>query len=653
MSSGCGDVLSLDDLKTAKLHQTFEAEVITGLSGGVTGGASIDYATNPVTGQTQKTLPAVLRDVGFRPASFTFTSGGTLAVGDSDVAVLWSIANGGDGDYYIWKGAYPKVVPAASTPASSGGVSSSGWMPIGDIALRAQLATAGNTGLVDDSNISVLQPYTGATLRTQHAKNIDSLNIMDFGAVGDGVTDDTAAFNAALTACKAAGKALNIGSNKIYCATAVSMSGRVFLLGTGQGELIGQFTYSDTFPVSADTTTPPTETSPFFSAFGVNFRNDSLTNYALTIVAQGGSSFLDCAELSQCKFFGYYGLRGDNLISVTIDKCWFYSVYIGMEMRGCTNGNVIGCWFRNARKKAVSLTYNPSYTNRIGGENFRFTNCEFAVCTVGISAFRHVWLNVSNCLFDYCTLPIYGLGSYYAKVTGSYLGAANQGSLSGSTGYEAPPTIGCALYFKGAPADANFAGASYCGATVVNCELVNYLSGTSNPVAIMDGYISASVYQLTRHTAFIGNKFLALQSHSMTSMLSISYAAESTVSGNSFISPNLSTTLIAPYVSTNATVHNGAMNNSVECTQSSVAVPQVYDYQTSNALRGVVGAGVWLQDAGGTNKLGVNASNRVALVNADVATSATAGSYSLPSGATGFVIVSINGGNVKIPYYGI
>ncbi|EGW6351142.1 endorhamnosidase, partial [Salmonella enterica] len=78
MSSGCGDVLSLADLQTAKKHQIFEAEVITGLQGGVAGGASIDYATNQVTGQVQKTMPAVLRDIGFYPASFDFSTGGTL-----------------------------------------------------------------------------------------------------------------------------------------------------------------------------------------------------------------------------------------------------------------------------------------------------------------------------------------------------------------------------------------------------------------------------------------------------------------------------------------------------------------------------------------------------------------------------------------------
>lgn len=142
MSSGCGDVLSLEDLKTAKKHHTFEAEVITGLTGGVAGGAPIDYATNQVTGQVQKTLPAILRDAGFRPAPFTFVTGGTLNVGDSDMAVLWPISAGGDGQYYIWKGAYPKTIPASSTPDSTGGVSASGWLPLGDITLRGDLESS-------------------------------------------------------------------------------------------------------------------------------------------------------------------------------------------------------------------------------------------------------------------------------------------------------------------------------------------------------------------------------------------------------------------------------------------------------------------------------------------------------------------------------
>lgn len=140
MSSGCGDVLSLADLQTAKKHQIFEAEVITGKSGGVAGGADIDYATNAVTGQTQKTMPAILRDIGFEPASFDFTTGGTLSTADRNKAVLWPMADGGDGDWYYWEGALPKVIPAASTPSSTGGIADGAWRPVGDIELRSQIS---------------------------------------------------------------------------------------------------------------------------------------------------------------------------------------------------------------------------------------------------------------------------------------------------------------------------------------------------------------------------------------------------------------------------------------------------------------------------------------------------------------------------------
>lgn len=138
MASGCGDVLSLNDLQVAKKHQIFEAEVITGKQGGVAGGADIDYATNQVTGQTQKTLPAVLRDAGFSPASFNFTTGGTLGINDANKAVLWPKEDGGDGNYYAWRGSLPKVIPAASTPLTTGGISDSAWVAFGDITFRAE-----------------------------------------------------------------------------------------------------------------------------------------------------------------------------------------------------------------------------------------------------------------------------------------------------------------------------------------------------------------------------------------------------------------------------------------------------------------------------------------------------------------------------------
>jgi len=112
----CGDVLSLEDLQTAKKHQIFEAEVITGKAGGVAGGATIGTATNPVTGQTQQTLPSILADLGFDVQSWTSSTGGVLASANQ-VFLNDTPGSLGLGDYYAWGGTFPKTVPAGTDPA--------------------------------------------------------------------------------------------------------------------------------------------------------------------------------------------------------------------------------------------------------------------------------------------------------------------------------------------------------------------------------------------------------------------------------------------------------------------------------------------------------------------------------------------------------
>lgn len=171
MSSGCGDVLSLEDLKTAKKHQTFEAEVITGHAGGLVSGAEIDTATNTVTGQVQKTLPAILRDVGFDPAAFDFATGGTVTARDTVVY------NPADNNWYSWAGALPHVVAAGTDPTGD-----SNWKPRTDQLLRQELASSS----ANNGGYMVVLP-TGISA-SQHFDN-SSPRISDYGvASGDELT---------------------------------------------------------------------------------------------------------------------------------------------------------------------------------------------------------------------------------------------------------------------------------------------------------------------------------------------------------------------------------------------------------------------------------------------------------------------------------
>lgn len=176
MSSGCGDVLSLEDLKTAKKHQTFEAEVITGRAGGVSSGTEIDFATNQVTGQVQKTLPAILRDMGFDPAAFDFTTGGTVTARDMVVY------NPADNNWYSWAGTLPHVVAPSTDPLLD-----ANWKPRTDQLLRQNLAS--NASNLGDSLVG---HKDGGTVRDY----IGYLTPQSQGSPCNGIDDDSTWFNA-------------------------------------------------------------------------------------------------------------------------------------------------------------------------------------------------------------------------------------------------------------------------------------------------------------------------------------------------------------------------------------------------------------------------------------------------------------------------
>ena len=118
------------------------------------------------------------------------------------------------GEYYRWDGALPKHVDAGSTPSTTGGIGIGAWVGIGDAALRTMLADSSNPGS-GDALVAVKQPYTNAVARTQHDVNADYVSVKDFGALGNGSTNDTNAFKSAIAWLSSGGnKRLHIPSGR-------------------------------------------------------------------------------------------------------------------------------------------------------------------------------------------------------------------------------------------------------------------------------------------------------------------------------------------------------------------------------------------------------------------------------------------------------
>lgn len=141
------DVLTIDDLIADKKHSNFFAEVVTGKTGGLSTGADIATATNQVTGQVQKTVPAIAQtvedDFAARVAGMAFTRVGTFTAGatltDMRQTLLWEVSQGGDGREYGWTGSFlpaGKVVPAGSSPTP---VSAGNWVDRTEDRLRSDI----------------------------------------------------------------------------------------------------------------------------------------------------------------------------------------------------------------------------------------------------------------------------------------------------------------------------------------------------------------------------------------------------------------------------------------------------------------------------------------------------------------------------------
>jgi hypothetical protein len=120
---------------------------------------------------------------------------------------------------------------------TSGTLINSGWLNAVDATTFEALGDGSlnppTTRTQVTTNIQSLATGASAVARSVQSKLNDSINVKDFGATGDGTTDDSAALQAAITA--AAGATLYIPEGTYYYTSLLTVSNSMNITGDGYG----------------------------------------------------------------------------------------------------------------------------------------------------------------------------------------------------------------------------------------------------------------------------------------------------------------------------------------------------------------------------------------------------------------------------------
>lgn len=218
-----------------------------------------------------------------------------------------------------------------------------------DSGLRTDLAASGGSAL-----IGFLQAGTSAVARTVQSKLRDLISVKDFGATGNGVTNDTAALQAALDAAFAAGGAWVCVPRGTYLyTTMLQVKAGCGLIGDGDHSTILSFT-----PASASIAVRlgvvPAGTINYgmgMHNIGVQLNTDNSTGVHLVGAALGSYQNVSVQSYAVNKGMIGWKIDGSNISSFfnVFDSCVANHCHIGFwhTTTGSTVGTIqvfIGGW---------------------------------------------------------------------------------------------------------------------------------------------------------------------------------------------------------------------------------------------------------------------------------------------------------------------
>jgi hypothetical protein len=201
-----------------------------------------------------------------------------------------------------------------------------------------------------------IQAGTGAVQRTVESKLQDVVSVKDFGAVGDGVTDDTAAIQAALNAVKVTGGCLRFPSGRYIVSSGLTLDLTGFandadvdgvdIIGDGDSNTSIQWGSASAGTIlSINGGTSGAQLHLHLRVIGLKFNGDSVASGLNLNI--GAFAFIERCYFYTC----VYGLTGTDVLSSRFVDCRFRFNTYGVQFSGASaisNPNALdfyGCHF--------------------------------------------------------------------------------------------------------------------------------------------------------------------------------------------------------------------------------------------------------------------------------------------------------------------